>query len=379
MRSSGQSARYPEACLALLFLLTAVELRPLGEQEKRIQLEAVKRGILERLGLHRPPPTHQRLDKEALQRMYKVYEETLLELKGNTSQEENMLTATENRVHLLTPKLTLKIKTTDSRQGQEKHSHAVNLVFSRTLALHQELRVLKAELQLQKHFLIAQSQRFPIINYRPPPMVNIYKVTESSDANGEPELKLLDSKPFETGTLNLNVVKAVQEWVASPEERLQMKLMFISDFPLVSEVNQYKKWTDSLILEVETQKASKARARKTRELPTQDQEDCKKNEKHCCRKSLHVSFKEIGLSDWVIAPESYTMFFCEGSCPRNYKSASMHAQIKSKMHQLSNGATPGPCCVPASYEPLLLMHYNSAGELSLTPCEDILVRKCHCA
>uniref|UniRef100_A0A8C0FR71 TGF-beta family profile domain-containing protein n=1 Tax=Bubo bubo TaxID=30461 RepID=A0A8C0FR71_BUBBB len=108
------------------------------------------------------------------------------------------------------------------------------------------------------------------------------------------------------------------------------------------------------------------------------EEECGKSDGKCCLKSLKVSFQDIGWSDWVIAPNSYYMRFCEGSCPHNYKPASMHAQIKARMHSLSK-ATPPPCCVPASYDPMVLMHYDGEGRLVSTLFEDMLVTKCHCA
>ncbi|KAJ8383328.1 hypothetical protein AAFF_G00221880 [Aldrovandia affinis] len=101
-------------------------------------------------------------------------------------------------------------------------------------------------------------------------------------------------------------------------------------------------------------------------------EDCD-GEGRCCRRSRRVSFKDIGWADWVMAPEAYTVYFCDGACPHNYRPASMHTQVKARLHHMTQGATPRPCCVPAAYEPMVLLHHDSQGKLTLTSYNGMIV------
>nr|XP_033813021.1 growth/differentiation factor 15 [Geotrypetes seraphini] len=357
--------------LLLLLLLTGAELRSSGDSAAGMQLEAVKSGILHRLGLRSPPVIQQRPSQEEIRQMYRLYEKTLTELRGNVSHGES-----RRRRHLLIPQMKLGKKAVRIGGSPEMHHQRLKLVFSRTKTLHQKLHVLQAELRLFKKVLGVLSQSDTRLNSVVHPVVNIYKTEDFSHVNGHLEHQLLDSKPFSEETLTFNLQFAIQKWVASSEKTLHLELDFVLEIP----PNLPEKWEgiNPVILEVETQRGGGSRARKARAvLP--NEEDCKNSETNCCRKSLRVSFEEIGWSDWVMAPKSYTMYFCDGSCPHNYKPASMHAQIKARMHNLSNGATPAPCCVPANYGSMVLMHYNSVGKLILTPFEDMIVQKCHCA
>lgn len=254
------------------------------------------------------------------------------------------------------------------------HSHRFNLIFSRTEKIHQQLSVMRADLKLCKDVLAAL--RTAAANSTSRALVNIYKVTKSSHANGEQKHKLLDSKPIDKDIMTLNVDTAVQQWVASSEKCLQLELVIILDKPFVADGSKQMGSDDALVLEVETQEQTLSKSRRARSLSVD--EDCKKSEKKCCRKSLLVSFEQIGWSDWIVHPSTYEMRFCDGSCPHNYKPASMHAQIKYRMHHI-NGDTPAPCCVPGSYDPMVLMHYNSERKLVFTVFDDMIVKKCHCA
>ncbi|XP_066458153.1 growth/differentiation factor 15 [Eleutherodactylus coqui] len=358
------------SCAALCFALlsiTRVQLKPLGEQEKMIQLEAVKKSILDRLGLHKPPVIREKLDRDELRKMHWLYQEKLMELRGNLTKDETP----ERRVHLLTPRIERSTKKGDL---QRSSSHHYNLVFSRTQTFHQRLNIMRAELKLCKHILAAL--RPAAANSSTKVIANIYKVVESRNANGGPESKLLDSKPIDKDTLTLNVNMAVQQWLASSDKCLRLELVITLDAPFVSDGSKQIESEDALVLEVETQEKTFFKTRKGRSVAAD--EDCKKSEKKCCRKSLTVSFEQIGWSDWIVHPSTYEMRFCDGSCPHNYKPASMHAQIKYRMHHI-NGNTPAPCCVPGSYDPMVLMHYNAERKLVFTVFEDMIVKKCHCA
>ncbi|CAM2109112.1 growth/differentiation factor 15 [Caretta caretta] len=362
MQSSGQDFRYAATCL-LLLLLSSVEPRPHGWAENRLQLETIQRGILDRLGLQEPPVLRQRLDQDGVRRARQLYREKLTQLWGNRSREESWAAAPPRTLHLLTPKL-------ERRTEASAGSSCYNLVLSRTKAFHQELSVMRAELRLFEQTL--STQDVSRLNVSWPSRVEIYQLPEHGQRNGHP--KLLHSYTLDSKTLSLDLGAAVRHWAVSTEQRLHLQLVFAADISAFLATKRTSHGAETLNLEVETQGHLGPRPRKARAL----EEECRKSDGKCCLKSLKVSFQDIGWSNWVIAPNSYYMKFCEGSCPHNYKPASMHTQIKARMHTLSK-ETPAPCCVPAGYDPMVLMHYDSDGRLVSTLFEDMIVTACHCA
>lgn len=93
-------------CLQLLLLVTGVEPRPRGWDEDRTQLEAVKKGILERLGMSAPPVVRQRLDQESIRRAQRLYRHKVAEVMRNRSREEEEeegSVSRTRRLHRLTP------------------------------------------------------------------------------------------------------------------------------------------------------------------------------------------------------------------------------------------------------------------------------------
>lgn len=245
--------------------------------------------------------------------------------------------------------------------------HFYSLELSRPAVLHQHLKVLKAELSLLKQLLNLPSILQPNSTW-PPARVNIYKMANG----GRAAPQLLASQALSAASLNLSLRDAMEQWLAGPEERLHLGLEFPADMAALVAATMTGEGTDTLPLEVETRE--RGQVRKVRQLD----EECGKGYGNCCLRTLKVSFEAIGWSDWVVAPSSYSMKFCEGSCPHNYKPASMHAQIKARLHSLS-GETPAPCCVPAAYEPMVLMHYGSDGKVVTQLFDDMIVTGCHCA
>ncbi|XP_068020971.1 growth/differentiation factor 15 [Melanerpes formicivorus] len=367
-------------CLQLLLLFTRVELRPHTWDEDRLQLEAIKKEILERLGMSSPPVVRHRLDQESVQRARRLHRQRVAELMGNRSQEEVGAVTTTRHLHRLTPTLLHWSHVHHGHQGVQEQQdprghqdpqgeqdlrgpHCYHLLLSRTETLHRQLQVVQAELKLFKQSL-ASSSMSPL-NASVPPRVSIYLLEGAAETP-----RLLQSQELDHDAQSLDLTAAIQPWAAGPEDTLRLALAFTANVSALLATSG----GDSLVLEVVTHQTTRRGARRPRGL----EEECGKSDGKCCLKSLKVSFQDIGWAEWVIAPSSYYMRFCQGSCPHNYKPASMHAQIKARMHSLSR-ATPAPCCVPAAYDPMVLMHYDAEGRLVSTLFEDMLVTRCHCA
>ncbi|XP_023481260.1 growth/differentiation factor 15 [Equus przewalskii] len=106
---------------------------------------------------------------------------------------------------------------------------------------------------------------------------------------------------------------------------------------------------------------------------------CPLGEGRCCRLlSLRASIEDLGWADWVVAPRELDVRMCVGACPGRFRSASRHAEAQARLHGLKPAAAPAPCCVPAGYAPVVLLHRAADGRVALTPFDDLVAAGCHC-
>ncbi|XP_026878069.2 LOW QUALITY PROTEIN: growth/differentiation factor 3 [Electrophorus electricus] len=309
---------------------------------RSLQLQALKAGILEYLGMDRPPEPRERASHHQLNTIHQQYRSMLAEQAGTTL-------LLQTTVHPLGPEQ-VQIATTGP-------IHWFRAVFRRDTRITEDFTLVQAQLLFLRRPTDSAIYDRPLLNQNI--QIRIHK-NSSSYLEKVFDLKRLRPKGH---NISLDMTAAVEERLRhSSHALLTVDLGFVTGEEGSSEP------TPRLCLELEF---SVGKVRNARSANHEDN--------HCSQKSLSVSFEEIGWSDWIVAPSAYTMHFCDGSCPHNYKPASMHTQIKSRLHRLSKGATPGPCCVPAAYEPMVLMHYDSRGKLKVSSFDDLIVSKCHCA
>ncbi|KAA8587685.1 growth/differentiation factor 8 [Etheostoma spectabile] len=337
------------------------------DSQRVLLLEAVKTGILDSLGMDREPRLTQKASQEELAKMYQLYREKQRELRGNSSQPMRE-TWQSTMSTVLFPATVEPIKAV-WRGAHPQRVHWYRAVFHKNPNIQTELTLARAELKISRQILNKPTSFQPEV--RPEIEVKVNRMKPMNSAAWTHGNSPVRANASHTQDVVLDISPEVERWM-----RTNGGEALLVDVGTVVGDKEAFKANPSISLELGLTPPKPAR--KTR-LPRSNKEDVCDERGWCCRKSVTVSFKDIGWTDWVVAPTEYTMHFCDGTCPHNYKPASMHTQVKSRLHQITKGGSPRPCCVPAAYEPMVLMHYDSRGKLKLTPFDDLIVSKCHCA
>ncbi|XP_015744136.2 bone morphogenetic protein 8A [Python bivittatus] len=101
----------------------------------------------------------------------------------------------------------------------------------------------------------------------------------------------------------------------------------------------------------------------------------------CRRHELNVKFQDFNWLDWVIAPQSYPAFYCDGECvfPLNASmNATNHAIVQSLVHLMKPEAVPKACCAPTKLSAIFVLFYDSNNNVILRKKRNMVVKSCGC-
>ncbi|XP_075711321.1 bone morphogenetic protein 7-like [Rhinoderma darwinii] len=104
--------------------------------------------------------------------------------------------------------------------------------------------------------------------------------------------------------------------------------------------------------------------------------------KQACKKhELNVSFRDLGWQDWIIAPEGYAAYYCDGECafPLNsYMNATNHAIVQTLVHFINPNTVPKPCCAPTELQGISVLYFDDSSNVILKKYRNMVVRSCGC-
>ncbi|XP_066567861.1 growth/differentiation factor 15-like [Amia ocellicauda] len=323
--------------------------------QNEIRIEAIKRGFLEQLGLNKPPSVERNATRTGEDTVYRADLHQVTQRLGNRGQRDRGVADT-----FLIQGMILE----DNNQNGRQAKNTQWLVFDMSMCRQKDIEVKRAALSLDLNRWFNRSSSTV--------RVKIYQVLKPRLQERESHRLFVTSsvvRPHEAvHRITFDIEKAIKHCLAHAQESCSLELQFSSDI-----------MSDSVWASVEIEGYVAIKIKRSRPRRRAASEGCRSNQKQCCRRAMRVSFEEIGWADWIEEPKVYNAYSCDGTCPPRYKADSAYTEIKSRMHLLSLGAVPGPCCVPVAYEPLTILHWSSEGKLTISTLDNMVVSKCSCS
>jgi len=101
----------------------------------------------------------------------------------------------------------------------------------------------------------------------------------------------------------------------------------------------------------------------------------------CQKRTLYVSFRDLGWEDWIIAPDGYAAFYCHGECsfPLNtHMNATNHAIVQTLVHLMTPFSVPKPCCAPTKLSGISVLYFDESSNVILKKYQNMVVKSCGC-
>ncbi|KAI4878651.1 hypothetical protein NFI96_023260 [Prochilodus magdalenae] len=239
--------------------------------------------------------------------------------------------------------------------------------------------------------------------------VSIYQVIKEYQ-NRDAETFLLDSKKVRAsdgGWLVFDITATSNHWVLNPQQNMglqlcvetmdgrsinmksagiigrsgpQSKQPFLVAFFKASEVLLRSVRATGGKRKNHSRNKSRTQ-QKTSQSPRSEDQNTSEQKQACKKHELYVSFRDLGWQDWIIAPEGYAAFYCDGECsfPLNaHMNATNHAIVQTLVHLMFPDNVPKPCCAPTKLNAISVLYFDDSSNVILKKYRNMVVRSCGC-
>lgn len=362
--------------------------------------------ILTLLGLHhRPKPKNHRKQNSAPQYLIDLYKSFLDEESGNLKVDLGKL---KSDGQLFTQDGLRAINDSDLIMSFENriHHHSPHLRHERhrrfwfdVSEVSPEQDIMKAELRL---FLdINQNHHKEFENYT----LNLSFLTEGSSF-GEIRTTVVETKEIwheQSGWLVFNVTEPMVTWVAFPDKNLglylDMKVAGLDQDIDPHEVGivgadgkENRQPFMVSFFKTPTNLNIRQRRSPRRRTSNRDQQNWSPytntgipfhypSKRSCQKRTLFVSFQDLGWQDWIIAPDGYAASYCQGECafPLNTPmNATNHAIVQTLVHLMDPTKVPQPCCAPTDLSQISMLYFDDNQNVVLKKYPNMAVKSCGC-
>ncbi|XP_074943102.1 bone morphogenetic protein 5 isoform X1 [Phalacrocorax aristotelis] len=239
--------------------------------------------------------------------------------------------------------------------------------------------------------------------------ISIYQIIKEYP-NRDADLFLLDTRKAQAsdvGWFVFDITVTSNHWVINPQNNLGLQLcaetvdgrsINVKSAGLIGRHGPQSKqpfmvafFKASEVLFRSVRAASNKRKNQNRNKSSSHQESSRmpsvgdyntSEQKQACKKhELYVSFRDLGWQDWIIAPEGYAAFYCDGECsfPLNaHMNATNHAIVQTLVHLMFPDHVPKPCCAPTKLNAISVLYFDDSSNVILKKYRNMVVRSCGC-
>ncbi|XP_071114428.1 bone morphogenetic protein 7-like isoform X2 [Haliotis cracherodii] len=232
--------------------------------------------------------------------------------------------------------------------------------------------------------------------------IELFRMKQGRD----PEDKVLESELNTTikgdyrGWLRLNVTGAAEKWTRNPGSNLGLFMKITGsrgqdvDPRHIGIVGRRGSMAKQPFLvgyfrmdsELHERRRRSTRRRYRQDVTYADQPSYPGNfprfqRKACQRRTLYVSFRDLGWQDWIIAPDGYSAFYCDGECAfplGAHMNATNHAIVQTLVHLMDPFMAPKPCCAPTKLTAISVLYFDHNSNVVLKKYKGMIVKACGC-